>query len=154
METFGSPDGIYYSSGQSVEYRRTITIINSTYGLKVDIDESTVVFDSNNDKNLKLTITYTSMLSNPSIRVMMYRRKYDQVYDTNYELVDFNDIMMYDFTETNTQYEYELINGPRPTNQLELAMDSQLLTGTYRLVFRLCDNDTVIGDVIQYIIIK
>ena len=47
-----------------------------------------------------------------------------------------------------------LIEGPRPTNQMELAMDTGLLTGTYRLVFKLYDNDTLIGDVIDYIIIK
>ena len=154
METFGSPDGIYYSEGVSTECRRTITIINSTYGLKVEIDDDTVVFDSVNDKNLKFTITYTSMLTSPNIRIAMYRRKYDLIYDTNYELVDFQDYIRYELTPTGNTNEYMLINSPRPTNSSQLAMESQLLTGTYRLVFRLYDNDTLIGDVIEYIIIK
>ena len=154
METFGSADGIYYSSEVSSECRRTITIINSKYGFKVDIDPETVVFDSDNDKNLEFTITYTSLLDNPNIRISMYRRKYDQVYDTNYELVDLQDYVKFALTTTSNTSEYKLIDGPRPTNQMELAMDTGLLTGTYRLVFKLYDNDTLIGDVIDYIIIK
>ena len=154
METFGSADGIYYSSGVSSVCRKNITIINSKYGLKVDIDPTTVVFDSSNDKNMKYTVTYTSLLSNPNIRLAMYRRRYDQIYDTNYELVDLQDYVRFPLTTTNNEYEYMLINSPRATNSMELAMGTNMLTGTYRLVFMLYDNDTLIGDVTEYIIIK
>ena len=154
METFGSPDGIYYSSGMSSVCRKNITIINSTYGIKVELDPETVIFDSVNDKRLKYTLRYTSMLTNPNIRISMYRRMYNQVYDTNYELVDLQDYVGPSLTTTTNNYEYMLINGPLAVNQRELALDTNLVTGTYRLVFKLYDGDTLIGDVIEYIIIK
>jgi len=154
METFGSEDGIYYSAGNSSILQKNITIINSTYGLKVDINQNTVVFDSENNKRLKFAIRYTSMLNNPNIRISMYRRKYNQVYDTDYELVDLQDYVGLPLTTTNNVNEYLLINNPLANSTMELALDSQLLTGTYRLVFKLYDNNMLIGDVSEYIIVK
>ena len=155
FEAFGSPDGIYYSSGDTDTYENEIAIINSTYGLKPEINQNSVVFSgSDNDKDLTFTIDYTSMLDNPSIRLAMYRRKYDQIYDTNYELVDLQDYVDQTLFGTANTNEYLIINHPDPTNTVTLLMKDELLTGTYRLSFRLCDGDTVIGEVIRYIIVK
>ena len=94
------------------------------------------------------------MLDNPNIRLSMYRREYNQIYDTNYELVDLQDYVRFSMTETDNQYEYMLIADPRANNQMELAIGTNLMTGTYRLVFKLYDDDTLIGDITKYIIIK
>ncbi|MBR7042114.1 MAG: hypothetical protein IKI04_01290, partial [Bacilli bacterium] len=154
FEAFGSPDGIYYSSGDSDIYENEITIINSTYGLNPVLDQNSVIFSSDNDKNLTFTVSYTSLLSNPSVRIAMYRRKYDQVYDTNYELVDLQDYVSQTLFATGSQNEYLIINDPGATNNVTILMEDQLLTGTYRLAFRLYDDDTMIGEVIRYIVVK
>ena len=104
---------------------------------------------------MKFTVHYTSLLSNPNIRISIYRRLYNQIYETNYEIVDLQDYVRFSMTSTDdVNYEYMLISSPRATNQMELALGNSLLTGTYRLVFKLYDNDTLIGDVTEYIIIK
>ena len=153
IETFASPDGIYYSKGTPVIRNIPINIISTTYGLKPTISDDSTILRSINDKDLEFTIDYTSRLNNPSIRVAMYRRKYNQVYDTNYDLVDFQDFIDLELVETN-HYEYLLIDRPNATNNFDLPMNENLITGTYRLVFRLYDNNTKIGEIIRYIIVK
>ena len=153
FEFFASPDGIYYSSGNPVYYDLDIEIINTTYGLNPQINENSIIFSANNDKDLSMTIAYTSLLNNPNIRLSMYRRKYDTVYDTNYEQVDFLDYINGTFNEGNL-YEYIILGSPQSTNTLLFDMKDELLTGTYRLSFRLYDGDTQIGEVIRYIIVK
>jgi hypothetical protein len=154
IEIFTSPDGIYYSSGEPEVKHIPITIISSIYGLNPVLDQNSVVFSANNDKNLKFTIGYTSLLNNPNIRLEMYRRKYDSVYDTNYELVDLQGYIDQPLFATNNEKQYLLVDNPNATNEFTLLMKEELLTGTYRLVFSLYDNDTKIGDIIRYIIIR
>ena len=84
----------------------------------------------------------------------MYRRKYDTVYDTNYELVDLQDFISETLTTTNNTKEYLLTNSPARNNSFNLAMKNELLTGTYRLAFRLYDGNTLIGEVVRYIIVR
>ena len=84
----------------------------------------------------------------------MYRREYDEVYDTDYELVDFADFISSNLTATSNTNEYLLVNNPASTNLVTLSMENSLQTGTYRLSFRLYDDNTMIGEVIRYIIVK
>ena len=154
FETFASPDGIYFSSGTPVTVQKPITIINSTYGLDPTIDDESIVFSANNDKSLKFNIKYTSRLTAPNIRIAMYRRKYDEVYDTHYELVDFKDFVDFSPTETSGTNEYLITGAPLANNNYEYQLNSTLVTGTYRLSFRLYDEDTMIGEIVRYIIVK
>ena len=154
IETFASADGIYYSSGENVTERIPVTIISSKYGLNPVINDESVILNGADPQNLTFNIAYTSMLENPSIRVAMYRRRYDEVYDTNYELVDLQDYVDQSLFGTNNQKEYLIIEDPNDNNEMTFVMKDNLLTGTYRLSFRLYDNDTQIGEVIRYIIIK
>ena len=154
FECFGSADGIYYSNERPVYHYMNLTIINSTYGLEPLLDDNSVVFMSNNDKTLKFNIRYTSHLDNPNLRLAIYRRKYEGIYDTEYELVDLLDYVDEDLDTTNNVNEYLLMEDPNATNSFDLAMKDDLLTGTYRLAFRLYDENTMIGEVVRYIIIR
>ena len=153
IEFFASPDGIYYSRGNPVTRNIPINIISTTYGLRPTISDDSTILRSVNDKDLEFTVDYTSRLNNPSLRIAMYRRRYDQVYDTNYDLVDFQDFIDMELVETN-HYEYVLTDSPNATNSFDLPMVENLTTGTYRLVFRLYDNNTKIGEIVRYIIVK
>lgn len=155
FEAFASADGIYYSKGNPEYDNVPITIINSTYGLRPDIDEESIIFDkTDNHKNLKFTTQYTSFLDNPNIRIAMYRRKYDEVYDTNYELVDLQDFVSNELVTTNNLNEYLLMANPDNQNEFILPFKNELVSGTYKLSFRLYDENTQIGEIIRYIIIK
>ena len=154
FQTFGSIDGIYYGDNLPKNKNLDIIIINSKYGLNPVINDNSIIFSSTNDKNLKFTIDYTSMLDNPNIRLALYRRRYDQIYDTNYDLVDLADYVDQTLFATENEKEYLLVSNPNPENSFNLSMKQELMTGTYRLVFRLYDNDVLIGDITRYIIIK
>lgn len=154
FEAFASIDGIYYSTGTSSFDNVEITIINSKYGLNPKISDDSVVFSSNNNKPLKLNIDYTSILSNPSIRLVMYRREYNSVYDTNYELVDFQDYVEQVLVKSSNDKEYMLTNNPNEVNEFTIPLNAELMTGTYRLAFRLYDGDVLIGEINRYIIVK
>ena len=154
FEVYGSLDGIYYGDGLPKEANLDMVVINSTYGLNPVLDDSSVIFASQNDKMLKFSLDYESLLDNPNIRLAMYRRKYNEVYDTRYELVDLADFVDQTLFSTNNEKEYLLIRNPNAKNNFNLAMKSELLTGTYRLAFRLYDDDTMIGEIIRYIIVK
>ena len=154
FETFGSLDGIYYGESTPDYKEVNINVINSEYGLNPVIDDESVVFDSNNEKELHYTINYESLLENPNIRLALYRRKYDTIYSGEYELVDLQNYLKQTLFTTNNEYEYLLISDPNPTNKLTLLMNDTLLSGTYRLAFRLYDGDVLIGTVIRYIVVK
>ena len=155
FETFGSPDGIYYSTGSTDEVTKNINIINTTYGFKPEINQDNVIFDgTGNKKNLVFSIDYESRLDNPNIRLAMYRRKYNEIYDTNYELVNFQAYAAESLRSTDNTYEYLLISNPNNNNGMTILMNENMKTGTYRLSFRLYDGDTMIGEVVRYIVIK
>ena len=154
FEAFASPDGIYYSSGTPDYYREDINIINSTYGLKPEINDNSVIFSANNDKSFDFSLDYTSLLETPNIRIAMYRRKYDNVYDTNYEMVDFQDFVSNTLLGSNNLNEYIIDNNPISHKDYTYQFKESLLTGTYRISFRLYDGDTMIGEVYRYIIVK
>lgn len=153
IESFASADGIYYSDNPVVT-NIPMTIISSIYGLKPTINEESVILKADNPVDLDFTIDYTSMLTNPNLRIAMYRRKYDQVYDTNYELVDLQDYASDALGTTTNAKEYILTYNPSATNNFTIHLNDNLLTGTYRLSFRLYDDSTYIGEVIRYIIIR
>ena len=157
IETFGSPDGIYYGTDVSAKTELELNIINSIYGLKSTLSPENVVIDTTlqeDAKNMKFTISYDSGLSNPVIRMSLYRRKYDSVYDTDYELVDLNDYVSQALFKTDIEKEYVLISDPEPINELNLLLNSNVKTGTYKLEFKLYDGNTYIGKAKNYIIIK
>ena len=155
FEAFASADGIYYSSGVSDFVNLPITIINSSYGLEPILAESSIIFNAtDNDKGLSMTVNYTSLLSNPNIRLAMYRRSYATEYATDYNLVDLQDYATTTLTTTNNQKEYIIFASPVAENSRTIELEDTMMTGTYRLSFRLYDNDTMIGEINRYIIIK
>ena len=85
----------------------------------------------------------------------MYRRKYDRVYTTEYEVVDLQDYTDDTLVSTHTQRSYLIVQNPRATNTFSVALaDGDLLTGTYRLDFELYDRNSMIGKHEVSIVIK
>ena len=157
IETFGSPDGIYYGTGVSNKTEISLDIINSIYGLKSTLNPKDTIIDTTSqegNKNMKFTILYDSGLSKPVIRMSLYRRKYDNVYDTDYELVDLNDYVSQPLFQTDNDREYILVSDPDTVSEFNLLLKSNVKTGTYKLEFKLYDDNTYIGSAKNYIIIK
>lgn len=160
IESFGSPDGIYYGLIASDKIDLNVRIINSAYGLKVTtmntnkiINKDTGINENKSD-TLVSVVEYSSRLSNPNIRVALYRRNYTEEYSQNYILVDFKDYTSSMLTETSKEKEYLMSTTPSATTTNYYKIKTDLITGTYKLVYKLYDGDTYVGEAFDYIVIK
>ncbi|MGM9879256.1 MAG: beta strand repeat-containing protein [Bacilli bacterium] len=160
IESFGSPDGIYYGLVSSDSVTIAFTVLDTLYGLKVNIDDKLVVIDSktgytlNKNNTLIFKYNYSSVLNNPNIRVSLYRRDYSSIYSTNYELVNLKDYVTNDYQVTDNENEYLLSSSPVDNTEIFMYLKENLKTGTYKMTFSLYDSNSFIGKVEQNLIIK
>ena len=160
IESFGSPDGIYYGLTASDSLELPFTVKNTIYGLKVTTTDDQLIVNKETGVNeggtnaISFNFNYSSGLSNPSIRVSLYRREYDEVYSSNYSLVNIKDFITNEYEATSITNVYTMFSSPESVMSDVIYMKENLKSGTYRIVFALYDNDTYIGDVCKYIIIK
>ena len=159
IESFTSPDGIYYGKAAQDTLTIPFRVINNTYGLKVKLTDNEMIVDRitgltlNEDNILKFKVNYSSSFENPNIRVQLYRRKYNGVYSYEYEKVDLADYVTNNL-ELVTGSEYEFLDNPTDGAEKSLYLKSGLVSGTYKFVFSLYDGNAYIGDTLQYVIIK
>ena len=161
IESFTSPDGIYYGHTAQDTLEIPFTVINSTYGLKVKLTDKEMMIDKltgltlNDDNVLNFKVDYNSTFANPNIRVALFRRKYDEVYSYEYTKVNLASYVTNNLQAiTNSENDYMFISEPTDGMYKALYLKSSLVSGTYKFVFSLYDGDVYIGDVCQYIIIK
>lgn len=160
IESFGSPDGIYYGLHSSAETELNFKVLNNSYGLTIDIRDEMLVIDKNTGFNLLgnnsfvYMLKHSSVLENPSIRVSLYRRNYDTPYSLNYDIVDIKDFFNYNYTDTNIDKEYILLDKALSENNIFMSIKDNLKSGTYRLTFTIYDNNEYIGNIYKYLLIK
>ena len=96
----------------------------------------------------------SSGLSNPSIAVSLYRRDYTDTYSEKYNLVDLTDYVKDYMSPTTREKEYSV--SVKPTNEINhtFLLKDNLVSGTYKLVYKLYDDDTYVGEAYEYIVIK
>ena len=159
IESFGSYDGIYYGPVSSDTLEIPFTVMNSRYGLNVTLNDGSVIIDKDTgmtsiDNNaLVFNIDYSSNLANPNIRLSLYRRNYDEVYDLNYTKVNLLDYITNNLQDLG-EYTYLLDENPFSNMSKFIYLKENLKSGTYKFVFSLYDGDIYIGDVSKYVIIK
>ena len=149
-------------------------IINERYGLTIDISEEDVLIDKetgiseDKNNNIQFNIDYESNFENANLRLVMSRRDYSSVDSLGFNVVDLRDYVIDDLISTSI---HETINDDNETSLVDseyiykisdhlssnfvynLTFKSDLVSGTYRLDFRLYDGDNYIGSVYKYIII-
>jgi hypothetical protein len=160
VEAYGSPDGIYYGLTAAGSKDFPLYIVNEIYGLDITTDDNSLIiyhdtgFTLNKTNHITYNINYNSGLTNPHLDMKLYRRKYDTIYDTNYELVDLHNYVTNALISTSTTNEYLVVDNPNTSTTLGLDFKDNLQTGTYKMEFILYDGDSVIGSIIKYMIIK
>ena len=160
VEAFSSPDGIYYGLQSDSQTIVPITILNSIYGLSINLEDKMVIVNSqtgntlNSNNNLKFGIEFSSGLIQPNIKVGLYRRDYTSIYSNIYNLVDLKDYVTNELTTTDISDIYLVTDTPSANFDFNLNLKQNLTTGTYKVVFSLYDGDIYIGEVYQYIIIN
>ncbi len=160
VETFYSIDGIYFGTTPADYDEATFRLMSRTYGLTANISDGELIINKTDGKNdlgnntMHITINYSGALIDPNIKVSLYRRTYNDTYDTTYTSVDLDDYIS-DGLVAYSENIYNLLSEIGETNTTTLSIkDSQLVTGTYKLQFRLYDGTSYVGDVIKYIVIK
>ncbi len=158
---FGSSDGMHYPSDTSkisAVKEIPIRIVQSNYGLKAAIDDTSMIIVNTTDEEARyLTgkVNYSSYLADPNIRVRLYRRNYETTYSTDYELVDLKDYIQDNLTLSNIENCYILFRTPTEEKNFLLTLkEERLLTGTYRMDFELYDANSFIGKHELYFVIK
>jgi hypothetical protein len=176
IESFGSYDGLYYGEAKTTKNDITLNVLNNLYGLDVSSPDVSVTRnkDTGLDENGNNEITYdikvsTGIDNNPNLRVHLERRRYGDgnEYSMLYDLVDLQDYVTDELVVANSErHEYKVLDPivqdldpvtkkPIPKDlDFTIHIGEELMTGTYRLVFTVCDGDNHIGDVYQYIIIR
>ena len=160
IESFGSSDGIYYGLIASDKVELDIRIINQSFGLKVVTPDKAKIINKDTgetisgNNSISTTLQYSSALSNPNIAISLYRRDYTEEFSQKYNLVDLKDYVTTELKETKREKEYVVTTNPTDTATHFLLLKQNLITGTYKLVYKLYDGDVYIGEVYEYIIIK
>ena len=161
VEGFYSADGIYFGTTPNTVDTVTFRLMNELYGLKATIPETELIFDNVTGRNtgstdeLNVTLDYSGAIIEPNIKVALYRRSYEDTYDMDYNIVDLADYVSDELEEYgNNSKIYNLIDEVGSTNTYTFHMNSGLVSGTYRLEFRLYDGTSYVGNIIRYIIIK
>jgi len=160
IEAYASSDGIYYGLTSNNHKDFDIYIVNEIYGLNLTTTPEEMVISSetglnqNNENTLTYNVEYNSGITDPHLRIKMYRRTYTSPYDTTFEEVNILDYISNELTSTNNLNEYLIVEDPNEVEEIELEFKEDLVTGTYKLEFILCDTNTQIGIVEKYIIIK
>ena len=160
VESFGSPDGIYYGIEPSDTAEVPIRIIDSTYGLKVYTDDKSKIVNKTtgkteyNNNALWINMEYSSALSSPKITISLYRRDYADIYSQKYTLVDLADYVSTGLETTIREKEYLVTDNPQATGNKYLELKENLTSGTYKIVYKLYDEDSYIGEAYEYVIIK
>ena len=103
--------------------------------------------------SITYSLKYNSGLPNPKVVLKMYRRNYTNLDDTTYSIVDANNYFE-DLVGTSVNYEYLIEGNPTSEFTHTLTFKDSLISGTYRMEFKLYDGNAAIGSVIKYIIIK
>ncbi len=159
FETFGSFDGINYSTSIATD-SLDIQLINSVYGLKVEADDKAILIDKDTGINqngtnaIRFNVTYFGNLKNPKIYITLNRRDYSTEYSTIYHPVDLSGYVKEALTPTDVEYEYLFTETAQDNQAIVLKLNPNLITGTYRVMFKLYDDVTFIGSDEQSIIIK
>lgn len=160
IESFGSSDGIYYGLTASDTVELDVRIINQSFGLKAFTADSDKIIEKDSGKtssgseSIATTLQYSSSLNNPNIAISLYRRDYTEEFSQEYNLVDLKDYVSTELKATKREKEYVVSTNPVETTTYFLILKQNLITGTYKLVYKLYDGDVYIGEVYEYMIIK
>lgn len=158
---FASDDGLHNSSFENMDTDEyTIYVVNADNSISVTCDDKIKIVNGETGLNLNetklnpYTITYESELSNPNLRIEVYKRKTNDINSVEYESIPLENLFKNRLTSANNGNEYRLNIGEGTTGTVSLELQDTLTSGTYRISFKLYDNNQFIDDDIKYVIVK
>lgn len=165
---FASADGRHNSHAlESGEVDIPVTLVGADNNIKVTTkDETKLVYGEKgvNEANLNYNtyvVSYTTVLTNPNVRISLYKRNIDNKDTTAYTEIDFNTLFSNEFNSpgelsysAKSLYEKMLKVTAGTSNTLYFNFNDNLTSGTYKLVFKLYDNNQLIDEDSKYVIVK
>ena len=119
----------------------------------VIIDKKTG-FTKNDNNNFVFDLNYSSELASPNVRVKLYRRNYDSIYNSVYDEVDLKNYITNVLNTSGNDFEYILVDNPVSKSTYFWYLKDNLVSGTYKIVYSLYDDNNYIGDIYKYMVIK
>lgn len=151
LYSYASYDGVY-STFTSNEISIGVSVNGSTasHVEKFDVHMDNVIKYS--DKKIDLGIDYAGGLTNPNVRVSLYKKEQLTAYNQDYVLVDLADYLT-DSLVPASDNAYYLISNLVANNSITLNT-KQLDCGGYLFVFELYDGDNRIGSLEKKFIVR
>lgn len=165
---FASPDGKHNSHTlESAYVDIPVVVVGSDNSIVVETGDWTkLVYGETglNEAQLKhneYTISYNSVLSDPNIRISIYKRNIDNKDTIVYQEVPINSLFTNYFSNPSykgyiASSEYEkmlnITSGVKATITFDLG--NNLVSGTYKIAFKLYDKDQLIEEEIKYVIVR
>ena len=163
---FASSDGVHNSNpDKATVYDRTVTVVGSNNSIVATGDDKNKVVDgitSLNELGAKYndySIKYVTVLSDPNLRVSVYKRSIADSEATDYSEVDFNSLFSStlsapsgNYTATST-YEKMIPSGTSPVS-VRWNIADNLTSGTYKVIFKLYDGNQLVDSDNEFVIVK
>lgn len=156
---FASDDGLHNSNAEaSVSQEFNVTVVSADHSIMVTCDDTSKLVDGesvlnmNNSKVNTYTVKYDAQLTNPNFRVEIYKRAVGSVDSTSYVTVPFNQLFKNSLNVASDNEMYISMDG-RTQKNFDFQLQDTLISGTYRVVFKLYDGNQLIDDDVQYVIV-
>ena len=156
---FTSSDGLHNSAVEnSVSNEFDVTVVSADNSIAVDCDDKIKIVDGQTGLNLNNTkintylVKYESQLSNPNFRIEVFKRDTSDIDTTGFTSIPFNTLFTNSLTSVRGN-EVAFDMGEEAEKSFDFTLQDNLTSGTYRIVFRLYDNDQLIDDDIKYVIV-
>ena len=157
-----SSDGLHASDLNVPTFTQNIQVISADNVITVSNNDKTKLYfgdtglNADGNKINTYQVKYSSTLENANLRLSIYKRNTNTSNTTAYTEIEFS--KLFDNTMTGTgstiyPYEVTLPFGTSPYS-IPLTVNSNAKSGTYKLVFKLCDNDQVVDTDEAYLIVK
>ena len=165
---FASSDGLHNSGGlQYVEKEIKVTVVPADNAIKVTGQDRIKIIDGKTKLNENGTnesfyrVTTTQSLTNPNLRVTLYKRNTDNKDNQTYTEINLDQVFIHSYNIPSTYgliaaspNELMVSNGVNSQTDVRMTYQEVLTSGTYRIVFRLYDQDQLIDEDFEYFIIK
>ena len=105
------------------------------------------------DDTNKYTVKYHSELSNPNFRIEIFKRDTATIDSTQFSSVSFQSLFQNSLSVVNGN-EVSISMGNDMEKEFEFKLQNSLISGTYRIAFKLYDNNQLIDEEYKYVIVQ
>ena len=157
---FASSDGLHNSGSlQYTENSIHITVVPADNAIAVTSEDVMKVIDGDTGLNEEgsrqsnYQIVAIQSLENPNLRVSLYKRNITDQYDKSFSEISMNEVFSNTFESpssygltTSSLYEVMVSNDVTSQFDFKVEYNDLLTSGTYKIVFRLYDNNQLIDE--------